>query len=116
VGHVLQGRLWIQKVLPTSMHPVRSRTQSEGVIGCRFVFKVGGANSPRQNPAYSPPSTHNPRLNSVRTRTPFLRGTIREQLAEKTALERDLQCSFRLSSEFAQPLGQHAEPANDIDT
>jgi hypothetical protein len=58
VGHVLQSRLRIQKVLRTSTHPVRSRTQSEDVVRCRFVFEVGGANSPIQNPAYAPPSAH----------------------------------------------------------
>jgi len=54
----LQSRPWIQNVLRTSTHPVRSRTQSDGVVRCRFVFKVGGSNSPTQNPAYSPPSAH----------------------------------------------------------
>jgi hypothetical protein len=41
-----------QKVWRTSTHPVRSRTQSRGVVRCRSVFRRGGSNSPTQNPAY----------------------------------------------------------------
>jgi hypothetical protein len=47
-----------QKVLRTSTHPVRSRSQSLYVIGCCFVFTTGRSISPIQNPAYSPPSAH----------------------------------------------------------
>src|SRR5205807_9517867 len=36
----------------TSTNPVRSRSQSLGVIGCRFVFGTGRVISPIQNPAY----------------------------------------------------------------
>jgi hypothetical protein len=39
-------------------YSVRSRSQSLGVIGCRFVFRTGRVISPIQNPAYSPPPTH----------------------------------------------------------
>jgi hypothetical protein len=42
--------------------PVRIRSQSLGVIGCRFVFRTGGVISPTQNPAYSPLSTHKPNI------------------------------------------------------
>jgi hypothetical protein len=49
---------WIQKVLRTSTHAVRSRTRSGGVVRCRFVFRTGRVISLTQNPAYSPPSTH----------------------------------------------------------
>ncbi len=41
-----------QKVWRTSTHPVRSRTQSRGVVRCRSVFRRGGSNSPTRNPAY----------------------------------------------------------------
>jgi hypothetical protein len=52
-----QGR---QKVWRTSTHPVRSRIQSQGVVRCHFVFRIGESISPTQNPAYSPPSAHRP--------------------------------------------------------
>jgi len=35
-----------------STHPVRSRSQSLGVIGCHFVFRMGRSISQTQNPAY----------------------------------------------------------------
>ena len=43
-----------QKVWRISTHPVRSRTQSLGVVRCRSVFRMGLAISPTQNPAYCP--------------------------------------------------------------
>ena len=51
---------WIQKALRTSTHSVRSRPQSQGVVWCRFVFRVSGTISPIQDPAYAPLSAHNP--------------------------------------------------------
>src|SRR5438132_4431113 len=47
-----------QKILRTSTHLVRSRFQSLSVVRCRSVFRIAGAISPIQNPAYSPPSAH----------------------------------------------------------
>lgn len=41
-----------QKVWRTSTHPVRSRTQSRGLVTCRSIFRRGGSISPAQNPAY----------------------------------------------------------------
>jgi hypothetical protein len=54
-------------------------------------------------------------MNSVRKRSSLLRGTIREQLAKKGPVERDLQCLLRPSSEFAPRLGQHAERADGME-
>jgi hypothetical protein len=41
-----------QKVWRTSTHPVRSRIQSQGVVRCHSVFRMGWVISPRRNPAY----------------------------------------------------------------
>lgn len=47
-----------QNVLGTSTRSVPSRTLSGRVVRCRLVFGRGRPNSPKQNPAYSPPSAH----------------------------------------------------------
>jgi hypothetical protein len=46
------------EVWRTSTHPVRSRIESQGVIRCHSVFRIGESMSPTQNPAYAPSSAH----------------------------------------------------------
>src|SRR5207302_9682498 len=54
-------------------------------------------------------------LNSDSERIGLLAGTTKEHLAEKADVERDLQCPFRPSREFAPRLGQHAERADGME-
>lgn len=51
-----------QNVLGTSTHLVPSRTLSGRVVRCRCVFGEPGLNSPKQNPAYSSLSAHQPKI------------------------------------------------------
>lgn len=66
-------------------------------------------NSQNQNPAYRRfrPTTLD--LNSVSTQTCLSDGTIREQLAETAAAERDLLCPCYQCGEFVRDSRRHVE-------
>jgi hypothetical protein len=92
-----------------------SRSRSDRVVGCRFVFAAENrthSDRTRLTRRSRPTSLV---LNSDSQRIGLLAGTIKEQLAEKADVERDLQCPFRPSREFAPRLGQHAERADGME-
>jgi hypothetical protein len=94
----------------TSTHPVRSRTQSQGVVRCRFVFTRGGLNSRIQNPTYSPLSTHLPRWEPINdSRSARDHDRDRKLLVRTTGLGHRLARRGALGGEHGLPGGHRPE-------
>ncbi len=106
-----QDGLGIQEVGRTSTHPVRSRSQSLGVIGCRFVFRTGRVISPIQNPAYAPSSAHTRRIEFSFLEKYVVRGNDHGTAGRKSSGGRRPTVSLSSKNQFAPRLGQHAEGA-----
>ena len=93
-----------QKILRTSTHLVRSRFQSLSVVRCRSVFRIAGAISPIQNPAYAPSSAHTRRIEFSCGARYVVRGNDQGTAGQKSSGGRRLTVSLSSKSEFARAL------------
>src|SRR5713101_3024748 len=98
-----------QKVWRTSTHPVRGRIQSQGVVRCRSVFRMAGAISQRQNPAYALLSAHTRRIEFSFVEKYVVGGNDQGTAGRKSSGGRRLTVSPSSKSEFTPRLGQHAD-------